>query len=79
MDIVRIGKIDGRFPHYTLIVGGVELGKVKRKVTKGRDGNTGRRQPAYDVWAIHGTECVSQQDAERTLIERAIRFGTLKG
>lgn len=76
--IERIGKTTGRFPSYRFVVDGVDIGHIKRKVVKGKDGNVGRSQPAYDVWAIHGTECSSQVDAEATLLERAYRFGYIK-
>jgi hypothetical protein len=76
--VTRQGKTEGRFPNYRLIVDGVDLGAVKRKVVKGKDGNVGRNQPAYDVWAIHGTECPTQTEAEAKLIERATRFGYIK-
>ena len=79
MNIERDGKTTGRFPKYQLIVDGVDVGQVTRKVTKGRDGNFGRSQPSYDVWAIKGTECPTQEDAEKLLTERAVRFGYIGG
>jgi hypothetical protein len=77
MTIERIGTTAGRFARYRLIVNGHDLGTVRRKVVKGKDGNAGRRQPAYDVWAIHGTECATQAQAEATMIRRAATFGKI--
>jgi len=79
MNIERDGKTTGRFPKYQLIVDGVDVGQVKRKVTKGRDGNLGRSQPSYDVWGIKGTECSTQEEAEKLLTERAVSFGYIGG
>lgn len=78
MNIKRDGKTTGRFPKYRLIVDGVDLGQVNRKISKGKDGNAGRSQPSYDVWAIKGTECTTQDEAEKLLIERSIRFGYIE-
>jgi hypothetical protein len=77
MMIERIGKTTGRWQRYNLVVDGVDVGQVRRTVTVGRDGLAGRQQPRYDSWKIHGTACDSQEGAERTLIERARRFGHL--
>lgn len=78
MNIERIGRTRGRFAHYRLSINGYDMGVVKRKVVKGRDGNAGRHQPAYDVWAIYGTECMTQEEAEQTLIRRARQFGYIR-
>jgi hypothetical protein len=74
----RIGQITGRFPKYNLIVDGVDVGQIRRKLVKGKDGLFSRGQPSYDVWAIHGTELSNQAEAEAKLIERAKRFGYIK-
>ena len=79
MNIERNGKITGRFPKYRLMIDGVDVGQVTRKLTKGRDGNCGRSQTSYDVWAIKGTECFTQEEAEKLLTERAVRFGYIGG
>jgi len=75
----RKGVLWGRWPRYRLVVDGVDLGEIRRTVSVGRDGLTGRRQARADAWAIHGTECTSQFEAEQRLIERALRFGYLRG
>ena len=62
-----------RFPDYQLKVGGVDLGRVRRKLIK-----AGRIGGSYDVWAIHGSEHPTQGEAESRLIERGKKFGYLK-
>jgi hypothetical protein len=76
--IQRVGTLTGRFADYRLVVDGVDLGRINRKVTKGVDLMRGRKMPAYDVWAIQGTECSTQEDAEKRLIDRSISFGYIK-
>ena len=44
MNIKRDGKTTGRFPKYRLIVDGVDLGQVNRKISKGKDGNGGAKE-----------------------------------
>lgn len=75
--ITRVGKTTGRFPQYNLHVGGVDVGSVKRSFMKG--GGDKYSRMTYDVWKIHGMGADSQASAERTLIERAVRFGQLRG
>jgi hypothetical protein len=76
--VQRVGDTTGRFADYHLVVDGVDLGRVHRKVVKGSDRLLGREQPAYDVWAIHGTELPTQEEAEAALIKRSINFGYIK-
>ena len=73
--IERIGNTTGRWVKYNLIVDGVDVGEVKRSLAGGGD----RMQPGirYDVWRIHGRAVCTQEEAERVLIERAVRFGNL--
>jgi hypothetical protein len=77
LDVQRVGSLTGRWPSYRLIVNGVDVGEVKRVISYGRDGLRGRRQPRYDSWAIRGTHVETREEAEKKLIERALRFGYL--
>ena len=73
-EIIRVGKVGGRWPSYRLVVDGVDIGGVKRSFAAGSD----RLAPAkYDGWAIHGMVCSSKDGAEKVLIERAVRFGII--
>ncbi len=77
MNVQRRYIREGRFPIYTLVVNGIELGVVRRKIAKGKDGLAGRGQPSYDVWEIHGTQLGTQSEAEERLIQRSVKFGTI--
>jgi hypothetical protein len=76
LQIERRGVTTGRWQNYLLIVNGVSLGRVKQ----GMAGSGDRLSPRvrYAVWEIHGLAVASREAAERELIRRAIRFGTLK-
>lgn len=76
--IDRVGVTTGRWPKYRLVVDGVDLGQVRRVIAIGRDGLMGRSQPRGDGWEISGVICMTREDAEKSLIERAVRFGYLK-
>ena len=76
MQIERIGRTDGRWPLYRLVVDGVDLGEVRRGFGCGYDALAGCSR--YDGWHIAGTVCATRADAEARLIERGIRFGYIK-
>lgn len=76
MTIERKGIVSGRWPTYTLIVNGVEIGEVKRTLTKGGGDKFARR--TYDGWQIHGAVLHTREEAEKALIVRAIRFGKMR-
>ena len=76
-EITRVGTTTGRWPRYRLLVGGKDVGEIRRTVAKGYDRSNGRHQATHDGWAIAGTICTSRDEAERRLIERAVKFGHL--
>ncbi len=70
-------KATGRWPAYSLIVDGVDIGLVQRSISVGCDRMLGLKQQRYDCWKIHGTLAETQKEAEQILITRALRFGHL--
>jgi len=75
MNITRIGKTTGRWPRYTLVVDGVEIGTVRR-TTQG-SGDRMTPEVRYDGWHVGGVVKATQADAENELIARARRFGKI--
>jgi hypothetical protein len=73
--IERVGKADGRWPNYRFVVNGVDLGRVRRVLTGGADILCPHVR--YDSWEIRGVYCSSRDEAETTLVERAVRFRDL--
>ena len=74
--IERKGVLSGRWIKYNLIVDGTNLGEVEKTIVGG--GDRLRPHTRYVGWRIKGFVAETQQQAEKTLIERSIRFGYLK-
>jgi len=74
--IERKGRTTGRWPRYRLIVDGTDIGSVKRTIQRGCDRLAG--DPVYDGWEIQGVVLGTKEEAERTLIARAVRFGYIE-
>ncbi len=78
--VERVGfgahKATGRWPHYSLVVDGVDVGRVRRVVSVSLDRTAGNTRS--DAWEISGRILGTREAAELALVERAIANGTLK-
>jgi len=78
MNIRRIGTAAGRWPRYNLIVDGIDVGSVRRTISRGCDRLHPQGGSTHDGWRIHGVVCESREIAERMLIERAVALHHLR-